>query len=148
MPSLRKLDPTEVAALIKPALRPRAQVAQEYDAYLADFAAGDQGRAELHEGELRQVVRNRLQAAARRRGFELRFRPSRSATLIFRIEDRPPVAEPQQVTLPPAPPLEQPANIAKQRRERRPAPKREQAGRYDAMLPRWMRGGGTGRKGR
>jgi hypothetical protein len=67
MPSFRKLSVAEIATLEQPRPGTRAQVAQEYDAYLADFAIGDYGRAELAEGERRTMVRGRLQAAAHRR---------------------------------------------------------------------------------
>ncbi len=85
MPSFRKLAGPEVTALDQPPPGARAQVAREYDAYLAGFAAGDYGRAELREGERRARVRRRLQAAARRRGLTLRFRPG-PGPLTFRIE--------------------------------------------------------------
>jgi hypothetical protein len=53
MPSLRKLSPASIAALEQIPLGTRAQVAREYDGYLAGFAAGDYGRAELAAGERR-----------------------------------------------------------------------------------------------
>jgi hypothetical protein len=77
MPRFRKLSPAEIAALHQSTPGPRAQVAQEYDAYLAGFVAGDYGRAELHDDERRDVVRVRLHAVARRRGLALCFRPGR-----------------------------------------------------------------------
>src|SRR5437868_2263078 len=72
MPSVRKLGAAEIAALHQPQLSERAQAVREYDAYIADFAAGDYGRVELAAGERRTLVRGRLQAAARRRGLALR----------------------------------------------------------------------------
>jgi hypothetical protein len=74
MPAFRKMSPAEIAVFDQPPIGPRAQVAQEYDAYLADFAVDDYGRAELIDGERRAVVRQRLQAAARSRA-ALPFRP-------------------------------------------------------------------------
>ncbi len=50
MPHFRKLSPAEIIAVGRP-LSERAQVAQEYDAFLAGFAIGDYGRAELIAGE-------------------------------------------------------------------------------------------------
>ena len=73
MPTFRKIDSVEVELKPLP-LSKRSQVAQEYDVYLDGFAAGDYGRAALIDGERRAVVRQRLQAAARRRGLALRFR--------------------------------------------------------------------------
>jgi hypothetical protein len=143
VPSFRKLDAAEVQA---PAARPpseRARVAQEYDALLEGFAVGDHGCAELIDGERRVTVRQRLQAAARRRSLALRFRPGRGP-LIFRVD----VAPPRSPKLIPSPAAEPPdranGHAAEQRapvqrrphRDRRPA-----VGRYDAVLPRWMREG-------
>ena len=73
MPSVRKLSGAEIAALHQPSLSERAQRVREYDAYVADFVAGDYGRVELAAHERRTLVRGRLQAAARRRGLALRF---------------------------------------------------------------------------
>ena len=75
MPSFRKLSPAEVAALENPSISTRAEIAGEYDDYLASFVVGDYGRAELIDGERRAAIRRRLQAAACRRGLALRFRP-------------------------------------------------------------------------
>src|SRR6266540_80671 len=94
MPSFRKLSGAEIAALEQPPLSERAQAVREYNTYVADFAAGDYGRVELAAGERRTVVRSRLQAAARRRGLALRFRPGPNPALIFRVEAAPPLARP------------------------------------------------------
>ena len=143
MPSFRKLDAGEIQA---PAARPpskRARVAQEYDALLEGFIVGDHGRAELLDGERRMTVRQRLQAAARRRGLALRFRPGRGP-LTFRVDVAP--ARPPKAIL--SSTAESPGRAnghataqgaperRRPRKERRPA-----AGRYDALLPRWMREG-------
>jgi hypothetical protein len=145
MPSLRKLSLAEIAALHQPALSARAQAVREYDAYLADCAAGDCGRVELADGERRAVVRGRLQAAARRRCLALRFRPGPSSALIFHVEAAPP---------PLARPVPTPAAGADQGRtgvtRRNPAPPRlprrrqTPTERYQEMLPRWMRDGQQG----
>jgi hypothetical protein len=103
MPSLRKLSEAEIVALEQPTLGARAQVAREYDAYVAGFAIGDYGRAELYAGEGRDTVRRQLQAAAKRRGLALRFRPG-PGPLTFRVATAPVVASP-------TPPLE-PAGAA------------------------------------
>jgi hypothetical protein len=182
MPSFRKLSAAQTAALRSHQDAARAEIAREYDDYLADFAAGDHGRAELRDGEQRDMVRRELQAAAGRRGLVLRFRAGRGP-LTFHIEPLPaPATSLDPVAPAPAParreedaPRErpapqpttrrQPAGPAPARREEdapreRPAPQpttRRQpvAGRYDAMLPRWMREGqqpaqrtGSKRRGR
>lgn len=91
MPSLRKLTSAEIAALDQRPPGARAQVAREYDAYLAGFAAGDYGRVDLAADERHTVVRGRLQAAGRRRGLALRFRPDPSSVLIFHAAAAPPL---------------------------------------------------------
>jgi hypothetical protein len=90
MPRVRKMDRAEIALAEQRPQSSRARVAQEYDAYLADFAPGDHGRAELAVGEVRLRVRSRLQAAARRRGLALRFRRGPHKALIFHVEVAPP----------------------------------------------------------
>jgi hypothetical protein len=123
----------------------RARVAQEYDAYLADFAPGEVGRAELTAGEMRLRVRSRLQAAAKRRGLALRFRPGPHKALIFHVEVAlPPKARP--VPLPTAPSAQLPDGAASQRElTRRPSRRRETpTERYHKVLPRWMREGDQG----
>ena len=134
MPSVRKLNVAEIAALEHPSLSERAQRVREYDAYLTDFVVGDYGRVELVVGDRRTFVRGRLQAAARRRGLALRFRPGPGAALIFHGKAAPPLARPvptlaagaaRRAPAPPRPP-----------RRRQTA-----AERYHTMLPRWMREG-------
>jgi hypothetical protein len=93
MPRFRKLSLVEIAALRTPAPSARAQVAREYDAYIADFVIGDYGRAELHEGERCDMVRRQLQGAAKRCGLALRFR-SGPGPLTFRVEAAPAAASP------------------------------------------------------
>src|SRR5690349_20827682 len=88
MPSFRKLSAAEVAALDLLPVGARAEIARTYDAYLADFAVGGYGRAELLDGERRTLVRQRLQAAARRRGAVLRFRFG-PGPLIFQVAAAP-----------------------------------------------------------
>jgi len=138
------MSPAEIAVFDQPSLGPRAQVAQEYDAYLAGFAAGDYGQAALIDSERRAVVRRRLQAAARRRGLALRFR-SGPGPLTFHVAAAPAISAP--------PPQEIVAvgrvttSVADQRLPRPPRPPRRRqtaAERYHDMLPRWMRAGQQG----
>lgn len=133
MPSLPKLSPAEIAALHQRPLGARAQIAQEYDAYLADFVAGDYGRAGLAAGERRAVVRQRLQAAARRRGLALRFRPGPGVALIFHVEAAPAEA-----------PVKPPSDERHTRR-RPDQPRAAARDRYQHLLPRWMRTGDAAR---
>ena len=144
MPSFRKLSPAEIAALDQPPIGARAEIARAYDESLADFAAGDYGRAELVDGERRTTVRRRLQAAARRRGLALRFR-SGPGPLTFHVGAAPAISAP--------PPQEILAaawvttSVADQRLPRPPRPPRRRqtaAERYHDVLPRWMRQGQPG----
>jgi hypothetical protein len=121
----------------------RAAIAREYDEYLASFAAGDYGRAALFNGELRALVRQRLQAAARRRGLTLRFR-SGPGPLTFHV-----TAALEMSSPPPQPPVEAApvtAPVTDGRLQRPPRPPRRQTAteRYRDLLPRWMREGRQG----
>ena len=142
MPTFRKLDPVEVELKPLP-LSKRSQVAQEYNAYLDGFAAGDYGRAELFDGERRALVRQRLRAAARRRGLALRFR-SGPGPLTFHVTAAPEMSPP-----PPQAPVEAApviAPVTDGRFQRPPRPPRRQTAteRYHDVLPRWMRAGRQG----
>lgn len=143
MPRFRKLSPAEIPAKA-PTLSTRAQVAQSYDALLADFAIGDYGRVELVDGERRNIVRSRLHAAARRRGVQLRFRPG-PGPLIFRVEAVP-VVDSTRVAAVAA--LSERVPTQRERPPRRQREEHRPAGRYDDVLPRWMRAGQQpGRRG-
>jgi hypothetical protein len=136
---------------------------------LSGFVAGDHGRVELGAGEQRPVVRDQLQAAARRRDLALRFRPGRGP-LIFSVEPAPARLAKRAPTLTPAPaePVARPAarveavvrrpaapaatpeppKPSRAARERPAAPQQRPRGtrqpaasRYDDLLPRWMREG-------
>ncbi|MBK9945135.1 MAG: hypothetical protein IPP13_26375 [Kouleothrix sp.] len=164
MPNFRKVNPTQESAPVQRPLSQRARVAQEYDAFLEGFAAGDHGRAEIVAGDRRALVRNRLQAAARRRGLLLRFRPGPGPALIFRVEAAPPrtratpaaapakVAPAKVATLPSDLPVSTRIEPPRTPDLQRPRGVRQPAGRYDEVLPRWMRdapnsAGGSPRRG-
>jgi len=169
MPRSRESDPHTLVPSEQSVPADYARVAQEYDTYLSGFVAGDHGCVELGAGEQRPVVRDQLQAAARRRDLALRFRPGRGP-LIFYVEAAPallterqparPVAPAEPTARPPAPakpavqrPSAQAAppephrssSAARERPARpqqRPRGSRQPAaGRYDDLLPRWMREG-------
>lgn len=86
MPTLRKLTQEEARALDAKPLGQRARIAAEYDRYLVDFAPGDYGEVQLDAADNRLTVRNRLQAAAARRGLALTFRRTTGPKLRFRVE--------------------------------------------------------------
>jgi len=139
MPTLRKLSAPEIAALEQPTPGPRALLAQEYDAYVAYFLAGEYGRVDLEVGERRAVVRARLHVAARRRGLALRFRPGPGPALIFHMEAAP---APRPVRLP-AKATQSPSGVASGRAASLRSSQRRQSSteRYSDVLPRWMRQG-------
>jgi hypothetical protein len=144
MPTFRKLSPAEIAALDQPRIGARAEIARAYDESLADFAAGDYGRAELVDGERRTTVRRRLQAAARRRGLALRFR-SGPGPLTFNVAAAPLISAPPPQEIVVAAPVT--TSVADQRLPRPPRPPRRRqtaAERYHDVLPRWMRRGQPG----
>lgn len=89
MPSIRKLSPEEVTSRETSKLSQRQQTARQYDALLADFAPGEWAEVELDDGDNRLTVRNRLQAAAERRGFNLAFRRTSGNMVRFAIEEAP-----------------------------------------------------------
>ena len=139
MPAFRKMSLSEIAALDQPPIGPRAQVAQEYDAYLAGFAAGDYGQAALIDGERRAVVRQRLQAAARRRSLALRFR-SGPGPLTFHVAPVPAISATPPREIVAASPVGAPMADSRPPRPPRPPRRRQTAAeRYHDVLPRWMR---------
>ena len=144
MPAFRKVSPAEIAVFDQPSIGPRAQVAREYDAYLAGFAVGDYGQAALIDGERRAVVRQRLQAAARRRGLALRFR-SGPGPLTFHVMVAPEICPPQPLPSIQAAPVTAPVTDGRLQRPPRPPRRRQTAAeRYHDVLPRWMRAGQQG----
>src|SRR5579859_5932423 len=137
MPSLRKLSATEVTALTQPQPGARARIAQEYDEYVASFSVGEYGQAELLTGERRRVVRIRLQAAARRRGLQLRFRPGPGSAMIFYVEAIPRSAP--APALPAAPEVERRStSVSRQHGAPSRPPRQPQTStqRYREVLPR------------
>lgn len=85
MPSIRKLTPDEVSAIENRGKGQRKLIEEQYDAILADYSPGDYGEADLEPNENRLTVRNRLKAAAGRRGLSLEFRRTRGLTLRFQV---------------------------------------------------------------
>jgi hypothetical protein len=141
MPAFRKMSPAEIAALGQPPIGPRAQVAREYDAYLVGFAVGDYEQAALIDGERRAVVRQLLQAAARRRGLALRFR-SGPGPLTFHVAPAPAISTTPPREIVAATPVGAPTADSRPPRPPRPPRRRQTAAeRYHDVLPRWMRAG-------
>ncbi len=86
MPTIRKLEADEVKTRGKKGESARAQVAQTYDGYLAEFSPDDYAEVLLDEGESKLTVRNRLKAAAQRRGWSLQFLRTPGQVIRFRVD--------------------------------------------------------------
>jgi hypothetical protein len=87
MPAVRKLAPEEVEKIENKGKGQRKLTEEQYDAFLADYAVGDYGEAELGEDENRLTVRNRFKAAATRRGIHLDFKRTKGNTIRFKVLD-------------------------------------------------------------
>ena len=85
MPQVRKLTHEEVQAFQNKGKGQRKLVEEQYDAIIGEYAAGDYGEASLDEEDNRLTVRNRLKAAAGRRGFGIDFRRTNGDLLRFQI---------------------------------------------------------------
>jgi hypothetical protein len=70
---MRKLPPVTVATIERRDPVARARIAQQYDALLESFAVGDYGQASLEPGDTPLAVRRRLDKAADRRGWWLKW---------------------------------------------------------------------------
>lgn len=85
MPKVRKLVPEEVQQIENRGKGVRKRIEAQYDAYLSEFAVGDYGEAVPLPNENRLTVRNRLRAAASRRGLALAFRRTRGEAIQFKV---------------------------------------------------------------
>src|SRR3954471_17136204 len=101
MPQVRKLAPEEVQAFQDKGKGQRKLVEEQYDAILSDYAVGEYGEALLEPEENRLTVRNRLAAAAKRRGLGIAFRRTSGELLRFQIVANDDSAH--AVVVPPAP---------------------------------------------
>jgi hypothetical protein len=88
MPTVRKLTEEEVAELERKRGKgdnARAEIAQQYDQFLIEFGPNEHGEVELGEGENKLNIRNRLRAAAARRGLKLEFIRSNGIVVRFKV---------------------------------------------------------------
>src|SRR5215212_3447150 len=85
MPNFRKLDPSEIQTIENKGVGTRKLTEQLYDSILADYEVGDYGEAVLDEGENRLTTRNRIKAAASRRGLGINFRRTTGDMIRFQI---------------------------------------------------------------
>lgn len=85
MPKVRKLTVDEVRTIERKTKGQRKMIEEQYDEFLEGYNMGDYGEAELEPDEKRITVRNRLKAAAVRRGYNLEFRRTKGDTLRFLV---------------------------------------------------------------
>jgi hypothetical protein len=85
MPQLRKLTPAEVQTLEYKPSGQRKLIEEQYDTILSDYAIGEYGEAALEPDEKRLTVRNRLRAAAVRRGLDINFRRTNGDFIRFQV---------------------------------------------------------------
>lgn len=85
MPSVRKLSADEVRTIEGKVKGQRKLVEELYDQIMQEYNEGDYGEAELEPNENRITVRNRLKAAAARRGLALEFKRTKGDILRFKV---------------------------------------------------------------
>jgi hypothetical protein len=85
MPIIRKLALEEVQVIEGKGKGPRRLAEEQYNAFLSDFEVGEYGEAQLSEDEKRLTVRNRLKAAAARRGVAIDFQRTQGDIIRFQI---------------------------------------------------------------
>ena len=109
MPNFRKLEPEEVKAYQDKGKGTRKITEELYDSILADFGVGEYGEAMLEPEDNRLTVRNRLKAAATRRGIDINFRRTNGDLLRFQVIEHSngatAVVEPEPVVVPEPPAL-------------------------------------------
>jgi hypothetical protein len=124
MPTVRKLEPAEVQEIQNKGKGERRLTAELYDSILADYEVGEYGEAVLDEGENRLTVRNRMKAAATRRGLGVNFRRTQGDLLRFQIIEQSAVSAPKaprKAAAPEPPPPPAPAKRKGGRPKKNPA---------------------------
>ena len=88
MPIVRKLTAEEVEVLERKQSKgdnARAEIVPQYDQFLIEFGPNEHGEVELEEGENKLNIRNRLRAAAERRGLKLEFIRTNGLVVRFKV---------------------------------------------------------------
>jgi hypothetical protein len=88
MPYVRKLPPEEIRTIENKGKGQRKLIEEEYDRIISDFSVGDYGELTLDAGENRLTVRNRLKAAAKRKGVPLTFMRTRGQEIRFHVAEQ------------------------------------------------------------
>lgn len=89
MPSLRIWTAEEVAAATAPKKSngvSRKAIEQEYDQLIADLGVGAWATVTPDDGEAKPNVRNRIKAAASRRGLSVVFQRTKDTSVVFHLE--------------------------------------------------------------
>jgi hypothetical protein len=133
VPTIVKLSPEEATTERNKGKSQRRLVNEQYDAMLSAFEIGDWGDVTLDESDKRTTVRNRLKAAAERRGVGLNFRRSNGEGMRFQLVER---GQEQDETAPPVEEAEQPVAEAPI-----PEPEPEPVGSDEPPVPPKRRGG-------
>jgi len=85
MPTIVKLSLEQVKEQQDKGKSQRQLIAEQYDAMLQDFDIGEWGDVVLDATDTRNTVRNRLKAAADRRGVALNFRRMQGNRMRFQV---------------------------------------------------------------
>jgi hypothetical protein len=88
MPIVRKLTAEEVVELERKTSKgdnARSEIARQYDQFLIEFGPNEHGEVQLDEGDNKLNIRNRLRAAAERRGLKLEFIRSNGIVVRFKV---------------------------------------------------------------
>jgi hypothetical protein len=121
MPSFRKLEPAEIQTIENKGKGTRKLTEELYDSILAGYEVGDYGEGVLDSGENRLTVRNRMKAAASRRGVGIDFRRTTGDLIRFKITE----ATKGNGTIAAAAPVEPPSVVSSES----PAPAKRKGGR-------------------
>ena len=88
MPIVRKLTAEEVEDLERKENKgdsARMEIARQYDQFLIEFSPSEQGEIQLDESDSKLNIRNRLRAAAERRGLKLEFIRTNGLVVRFKV---------------------------------------------------------------
>ena len=85
MPTVRKLTTQEVQRIENKGTGQRKLTEAQYDHFLSEYNVGEYGEAKLNDDEKRLTVRNRLKAAATRRGLGIHFLRTTGNIIRFKV---------------------------------------------------------------
>jgi hypothetical protein len=88
MPIVRKLTAEEIEELERRENKgdsARTEIARQYDQFLIEFGPNEHGEVALDERDNKLNIRNRLRAAAERRGLKLEFIRTNGIVVRFKV---------------------------------------------------------------